>query len=160
MIQDIELKPAVASDAWQIAAMSRDLIEAGLAWSWTPDRIARSIRCPDTVVLVARDGGKIVGFAIMDFGQEEAHLNLLAVDPKYRRAKLGRRLIEWLETSALVAGISVVYLEVRATNKGSQAFYERIGYQKIGRAPGYYGGCEAAIRMARDLWCMPSADAT
>lgn len=139
--------------------MSRDLVETELGWSWTPARVARNIRCPDTVVLVARDGRRIVGFAIMNFGQEEAHLNLLAVDPKYRRARLGRRLVEWLEASALVAGISVVYLEVRATNKGAQAFYERIGYQRIGRAPGYYGGYEAAIRMARDLWCVPSADA-
>ncbi len=140
--------------------MSRDLIETELEWSWTPARVARSIRRPDTVVLVARDGRRIVGFAIMDFGQEEAHLNLLAVDPKYRRARLGRRLVEWLEASALVAGISVVYLEVRATNKGAQAFYERLGYQRIARAPRYYGGYEAAIRMARDLWCKPSADAT
>jgi ribosomal protein S18 acetylase RimI-like enzyme len=75
------------------------------------------------------------------------------VDPQYCRSGLGRRLLEWLEASAVVAGISVVYLEVRATNQGAQAFYERCGYQKIARARGYYGGYEAAIRMARDLWC-------
>jgi GNAT superfamily N-acetyltransferase len=61
------------------------------------------------------------GFAIMEFLEEEAHLNLLAVDPSYRRAGLGRRLVRWLEESCTVAGSFVVYLEVRASNPGARA---------------------------------------
>ncbi|MDQ3565414.1 MAG: hypothetical protein M3436_15230 [Pseudomonadota bacterium] len=39
--------------------MSRDLVEVGLGWSWTPDRVSRSIQCPDTVVLSAHDGPRV-----------------------------------------------------------------------------------------------------
>ncbi len=160
MSQEIELRLATVSEACQIATMSRDLIEAGLGWSWTPSRVIQSIRCPDTAVLVAHVGKQIVGFAIMHFGEEEAHLDLLAVRPDYRRARVGRRLIEWLEKSASVMGISVVYLEVRMNNRGAQAFYEKLGYRKIARVSGYYCGRESALRMARDLWCSTSTSAT
>jgi ribosomal-protein-alanine N-acetyltransferase len=157
--QNIGLRLAVDSQAVEIATMSRDLVEVGLGWSWTPAKVSRSIRCPDSAVLTAPDAGRIAGFAIMFLGEEQAHLNLLAVSPTHRFAGLGRRLVQWLEKSAVVAGISVVYLEVRATNTGAQAFYKRLGYREIGHVPGYYRGCESAIRMARDLWEPRSTDA-
>ena len=156
MIPTIDLKLAFESDASEISIMSRDLVEAGLGWTWTRSRVARSIRCRDTVVLVARAGERTAGAAVMYYGQEEASLNLLAVRPRYRRGGLGRRLVEWLEKSAVVAGVSVVYLEVRASNGGAQTFYKRLGYQSIDQVRGYYGGREAAVRMARDLWCSPA----
>ena len=160
MSQDIKLGLATASDAFQIATISRDLVETGLGWSWTPSRVIRNIRCPDTTVLVAEVGQQVAGFAIMYFGEEEAHLNLLAVRQTHQRAGLGRRLIEWLEMSALVAGISVVYLEVRANNRGAQTFYEKLGYRKIAHVPGYYSGRESALYMARDLQCSTSTRPT
>lgn len=160
MSQEIRLRLAILSDAFEIAVISRDLIETGLGWSWTPPRVTRSIRRPGTTVLVADAGSKLAGFAIMHFGEEESYLNLLAVRPDYQRTGLGRGLIEWLETSALVAGISVVYLNLRANNRGAQVFYEKLGYRKIGHAPGYYYGREPAFYMARDLQCSTSTPAT
>jgi ribosomal-protein-alanine N-acetyltransferase len=158
MSDSIEFRPANPSDAAVLATMSRDLVELGLGWSWTPSRIIRHIRSADSVVLVARQQGLVAGFAIMRFGLEEAHLDLLAVRPKYRRAGVGRRLMEWLEKSALVAGISVIYLEVRENRLDARTFYERLGYCRIRRLPGYYRGMESAICMGRDLWRgVPSA---
>lgn len=152
MKQVVDLGLARLSEARTIATMSRDYIETGLGWSWGPERVARSIRCHDTVVLAARSGQRLVGFAVMHFGAEEARLNLLAVHPQFRQLGIGRRLIEWLERSALTAGISVVYLEVRAGNRNAQAFYRRLGFRRVQHVPGYYSGVEAAIRMGRDLW--------
>ena len=81
----IKFELAAETDALAIARMSRDLIETGLGWSWTAARVLRSIRHPETLVLVARQGSQIIGFAIMGFGEEAAHLSLLAVDPSHRR---------------------------------------------------------------------------
>ncbi len=149
--QSPTLHLAELADAEPIARMSRDLVEVGLGWSWTPDRVRRSIQCPDTVVLSAHDGPRMRGFAIMEFLDEEAHLELLAVDPSYRRAGLGRRIVRWLEESCTVAGSFVVYLELRASNPGARAFYQALGYRSVAHVPRYYQGIEAAIRMARDL---------
>ena len=65
--QDITLQLAGRSDAQAIAAMSRDLIESGLGWEYRPERIGAMIADRDISTLVARDGDKLMGFAIMSF---------------------------------------------------------------------------------------------
>ena len=157
---EIALRLASVVDAPRLAAMSRELVEMGLGWSWIPSRIARHIRLPESVVLVAQHGERLVAFAIMRFGVDEAHLDLLAVMPKYRRSGIGRKLISWMEQSALTAGISVVYLEVRAGNEAARTFYESLGYCRVKRVRGYYGGRETAVCMARDLWSSTLTNAT
>lgn len=147
----IELAPARVADAQVMAEMSRRLVEIGLPWSWTPARIARHLAHTDSLVLAARAGQELAGFAIMHFGEEVAHLNLLAVDTSYQRLGVGQQLIEWLERSAITAGIFLVCLEVRARNPIAIRFYRNLGYQEAGRLPKYYSGREDAVRMTRDL---------
>jgi [ribosomal protein S18]-alanine N-acetyltransferase len=142
---------AAEADALGIARMSRDLIETGLGWSWTAARVLRSIRDPEVLVLVAREGKRVIGFAIMDFGEEAAHLSLLAVDPSHRRRGIGRQLFDWLKESALTAGIAVVKLELRAGNVEAQHFYCCLGFEEIGWTVGYYRRRETALRMALRL---------
>lgn len=149
---NITLRLAKPTDAGAIALMSRDLIETGLNWAWTTERVERAIHCRDTSTVVAcATQQRLIAFAIMHFGLEEAHLNLLAVQPGYQRAGIGRRLLEWLEQSARAAGIHKLTLEVRADNQRAQRFYQKFGFRRIAFLPGYYSGREAAIRMARAL---------
>jgi ribosomal protein S18 acetylase RimI-like enzyme len=151
----VEFKLARLRDAQRIAQMSRDLVEQGLPWSWTPARVATHIRGSDSNVLTAWVDGCLVGFAIMQFFDEHAHLNLLAVDPAQRRYGIGRQLIEWLEETARVGGMFTITLEVRAGNVGARTFYRTLGYQEIRSIPGYYSGRETAIRMTHDLRYKP-----
>ena len=157
---DLSLRLARQSDAAAIAEMSRVLIEYGLRWRWTAERVAASIRNPNVNVLVARADGRVVGFAIMRYGDDDAHLDLLAVAPAYRRMGVARQLLEWLEKCAVVAGIFNIALEVRAGNEGAQLFYKRMGYRALTDLPGYYQGVEAALRMGRDLSSKPSDNGT
>lgn len=148
---ELSLRLARFADADSIANLSRDLIEYGLNWRWTPERVAKSIRAANVNVLVASMHNEIAGFAIMRYGDDDAHLDLLAVTPPYRRTGIGRQLVEWLEECAIVAGIFNVDLEVRAGNEEAQLFYNRMGYRTLLQLPGYYQGVEAALRMGRDL---------
>ena len=131
--------------------MSRDLVEQGLPWSWNARRVAMHVRGRESNVLAAWHQGRLIGFAVMQFYDERAHLNLLAVDPRARRLGVGKRLVEWQEKVALTGGITVVNLEVRVNNAGAQAFYRQLGYRETKRLPGYYSGREAAIHMTHDL---------
>lgn len=160
MADGIELRPAKISEAPLLAVMSRDLVEQGLGWSWTPSRIAGKIRHPESVVLAAILGNRPIGFAIMGFARQEAHLELLAVQPSQQRLGVGRRLVRWLEKSALTAGTPIIYLELRAANRAALLFYHKLGYRKVALARGYYQGRESAIRMGRDLWSSTSMDAS
>lgn len=145
------LRAAHQSEAAAIATMSRLQVEYGLNWRWTPARVKRYIRDKDSMVLAASIGGVLEGFAIMKFHDDDAHLFLLAVQPKAQRSGIGRALLEWLERSCKTAGIQRVRLEVRASNQAARLFYERLGYQFVSQVAGYYEQREAAIVMARTL---------
>lgn len=145
------LRPARLQDARALAEMSRDLIEGGLGWRYTPPRIAALIRERDTMALVACDGQALHGFAIMQFGDTEAHLTLLCVQPAQRHRGIGRRLIEWLAASGRVAGLTTIRLELRADNASALAFYRRLGFVETQWLPGYYAGRIAARGMALKL---------
>jgi ribosomal protein S18 acetylase RimI-like enzyme len=142
---------AQAADAREIAEMSRDLIEGGLTWAWTPARVLQFLANKDSSVIVTRRERRIAAFAMMHFGDDTAHLNLLAVAAPYRRQGLGRQLVEWLCASALEAGSSRINLELRTTNVDALAFYAALGFERQGVKQGYYQGREAALRMSRRL---------
>jgi ribosomal-protein-alanine N-acetyltransferase len=160
---ELSLGPARRTDLARIAALSRDAIETGLPPAWTEPRLQRMLRHSETMVLVAR--GKPVapgtagpgpverfaGFGIMVYGDTRAHLNLLGVEPAFQRRGVGRRILRWLERSALEAGTFDITLEVRAANHAAQSFYLALGYEPVGRLERYYQGVEDAIRMRRDL---------
>ena len=168
-MKDIEFRLARKSELASIAVLSRDLIERGLAWSWTPERLKKSYQSRDTNILVACASGmeqgkqksknipqhevkqQVVGFGIMHYGATEANLNLLAVHPEYRRMGIGKFMVQWLEKSALTAGVDVVYLQCRAVNVTAQQFYLKLEYRKLRNLPKYYSAKESAVLMGHDL---------
>jgi len=147
----ITVRLAGQRDAQAIALMSRDLVESGLGWKYDAARVLKAIRDSNTLTPVACDGGRIAGFGIMEFGDERAHLVLLAVRPSHRRMGIGRRLVDWLVESARTAGIASLHLELRAGNEAARGFYRAAGFDETIVVPGYYRGREAALRMIRVL---------
>ena len=149
--ETVTLRQAHSSEAAAIAALSRLHIEYGLRWRWTPSRVRRSIDDEETIVLVATLGGDLAGFAIMKFGDLNAHLHLLAVEPKQRRAGIGRAMMLWLERSCRTAGMQHIRLEVRESNRPACQFYESHGYAELGRISAYYDREETALVFAKNL---------
>ncbi|MEO8346831.1 MAG: GNAT family N-acetyltransferase [Betaproteobacteria bacterium] len=149
--QDITLQLAGQHDAALLAAMSRDLIEAGLGWRYRAESIGKLIEDAEMVTLVARSGEALAGFGIMKIGDERAHLILLAVRPEFQRRGIGQRIVHWLQESAAIAGVVSIHVELRAGNTAAYAFYRGLGFAETLRLPGYYSGRETAIRMLRLL---------
>jgi ribosomal-protein-alanine N-acetyltransferase len=151
MIDSSEIRLAAPGDAARIAEMSRDFIEHGLGWAWDAERVARRIRNRATNVVVAQSGADIVGFALMEYHDVDAHLLLFGVEPIYRSRGIGSQLLSWLETTAATAGIEMIFLEARATNSIARAFYKARGYRELAILPRYYSGREDAVRIGKDL---------
>ncbi len=149
LVPDIRL--AVPGDARGIAEMSRDYIEHGLGWSWTPARVLQSIRDPSTNVAVIAPRGRVLAFGIMQYGDDSAHLSLLAVDPTKRHTRMGALLLSWLEQAARAAGAQRIVVEARADNLSALAFYQRQGFERSGRIAGYYTSGLDAVRLEKML---------
>lgn len=147
----VRLELARMKDAVPLASLSREEVEYGLEWRWTPRRIARAIQDPETEVLLARIDEAVAGFAVLELGVESAHLVLFAVSPAHRRQGVGRALFTWLQPLAVNAGLGHVHLEVRHHNQGAQDFYRKLGFRAQRLVPGYYQGVEDAVRMVLPL---------
>ena len=151
MISEHEITLAAPADAASISVLSREAVEYGLAWRWTERRVLRCIRDETTNVVVVRRAGAVVGFAIMKYGEDEAHIVLFAVRETERRGGLGAALLAWLEATARVAGIRRIRLEARAGNAAARSFYSGQGFRDSGVSPGYYEGMEDAVRLIKTL---------
>ena len=147
----VTMRPATVDDAKAIAHLSRDLIETGLGWSWTPERVARAIRDRNTLTVIACERDRVVAFAITYFGDEHAHLSLLAVQPSHQRQGLGRQMMAWMMDAISVAGVATVHLELRTSNYTARRFYRALGFTETAYIPGYYRGREMALRMVKAL---------
>lgn len=151
MIGDSQIQLARSADATTIAGMSREDIEHGLPWRWTPARVERSIADSATNVAIVREGATLAAFGIMKYRDEDAHLLLLAVRPPRRGLGLGSSILDWLEVVARNSGIGVVCAEAREDNAPARAFYRRHGYREVGRVVGMYSGLKDGLRLEKSL---------
>jgi ribosomal-protein-alanine N-acetyltransferase len=153
MIADTAIRLATLADARPIARMSRDLIEHGLPWRWTTERVTRSIQEPNTNVIVVDGPQEISAFGIMFHADEDAHLLLLAVRPGGQRRGVGSAVLHWLEEGARAAGARRIRVEARRDNDAARSFYSEHGYHERAIQSAMYSGVLAGIRLEK--WLRP-----
>ncbi len=85
-----------------------------------------------------RVGEQLAAYAVMLLAADEAQLLNISVAPSCQRSGLGSSLLDHLRRLAIAAGAARMFLEVRASNSGAQAFYSRHGFRRIGERRGYY----------------------
>lgn len=149
MAEAVKIELAKLSDAGEIAVLSRSEIEHGFAWKWTPPRVSAAIANRQTNVVVARANATLLGFGIMRYYQDTAHLELFAVRPESRRQGIGSVLLLWLEHVAVTAGILKIRVEARADNAPAIAFYRKHGYAIKTYIEDMYQDVEDGIRFEK-----------
>ncbi len=120
---------------------------------WTRGNFADSLAAGHGAWL-AREEGRMVGYAIMMQVLDEAHLLNISVLPELQRTGRGSSLLIKLFDLARTRAATRMLLEVRPGNVSGRAFYQRHGFEEIGRRRDYYPapeGREDAILMAREL---------
>ena len=88
--------------------------------------------------LVARIDASVVGYGGLMFTGDDAHVTTIAVDPALHRLKIGTRLLAALAREARRRGSRNLTLEVRVSNEGAKAMYERFGFKPAGIRRNYY----------------------
>jgi [ribosomal protein S18]-alanine N-acetyltransferase len=126
---------------------------------WSLAMFVLELSKPSSICLAAveEDGtrtGRLVGYTVCSRYAEVWHVMNIAVDPPWGRQGIGTALL-----TALIerAGADESYtLEVRPSNSGAIALYERFGFRSAGTRARYYRdtGEDALI-----MWRTPHADA-
>ncbi|MFN0303939.1 MAG: GNAT family N-acetyltransferase [Burkholderiales bacterium] len=149
--KDLSIKLATDDDLSAIAYMSRDLVEVGLPWRWTPEFVGKVLRDKSIVTIVCCDRGIVVAFASMYFSDEVARLIRVAVEPPYRGMGIARQMLEWLKVSCYTAGITRIDSKHRLKSRTARLFYRKCGFREHALHPRYYADSETAVGMSLTL---------
>ena len=104
----------------------------GLIRPWNDPRkdIARKMTVQQELFVVGVMNGTIVASAMAGYEGHRGWVNYLAVDPRYRRDGLGRRLMSYVEKRLAKLGCPKINIQIRQDNLEAIAFYKRIGFKK------------------------------
>ena len=91
-----------------------------------------------TVFLAAREGEILTGSVWVQTVLDEGYIGNVAVRPAFRRRGLADALLQALQALGREKELAFLTLEVRAGNTPAIALYEKNGYVRVGRRPGYY----------------------
>lgn len=78
---------------------------------------------------VAHADAQLVGTVMAGYDGHRGWLNYVAVAPEYRKHGIGRALVEQATAKLKALGCPKINLQVRASNTGVIAFYERLGFR-------------------------------
>jgi len=112
--------------------------------AWTVELFLEYWRACPRLFLIAKHRRRIAGYSIARVDWRGAELESIAVDPLYRGRGIAQALLN-ATISRLRAGS--LRLMVSTSNAAALRFYQRFGFSRVRKVPGYYG-------VGRDAWRM------
>lgn len=125
-----------------VARIQRDSFRRDLAYKhWM---LAFFWLTPGVKFLVSKEGDTVTGCIISDMYRGRIRIMNIAVHPDYRHTGIGYRLMKGVldaqpEKSAV--------LMVQDHNAAAQSLYTRLGFERTGYHPNYYGTGNPGIEM-------------
>lgn len=127
--------PMTAGQLFQVAALEKECFPAD---PWSPETFLTALDSPNTAILLAQgEDGAVMGYAVLTAVLDEGNLDNIAVASAYRRRGVADALLSTL-TGFGRENLSVLMLEVRASNAPAIALYEKHGFIPVGRRKNYY----------------------
>ena len=120
---------------------------------WSRSMFASELAKPSSLCLGAFDSetGRLVGYLVISRYVDAWHVMNVAVAPEHRRRGIATTLLERLFEATAGRGRRGYTLEVRVSNAGAVALYERLGFKPRGVRRGYYtDNREDALIMWKD----------
>ena len=106
---------------------------------------------PAGQLVAVNEIGDVIGFLSgARLTQEKVAVALFAVNPRYRRAGVGSKLMEEFGIRAMMDGKRYIQLEVKDSNE-AMFFYEKIGFVPIELLSNFYSDGASAVRMMRSV---------
>ena len=125
--------------------------QACLGGFWSLEGYVQEIERANSYLIAVMNAEKVIlGFGCLWAILEEAHITMLAVRPEYQRQGLGKYLVWGMLAKAASTGLEWATLEVRSSNQGAIALYEKFDFKTIGTRPKYY---EVTQEDALVMWC-------
>lgn len=100
---------------------------------------------------IAKHRGRVVGYVAASISAKVAHVISVAVKPENRGRGIGEKLLGRLLEELKYKGITMIFLEVRVSNKAAINLYRKLGFRESRRIPRYYLDREDCIMFMKKL---------
>ena len=141
----------VLMDANHVEAVAR-LEEVCFSDPWSVNAISSEVKNPLSLWFVAMEEDEVIGYIGSQSVIDQADIMNVAVAPAYRRRGVAVLLVNRLQAELAPKGVKYLFLEVRVTNDPAKSLYEKLGFEVVGRRPGYYTKPkEDALIMRKEL---------
>lgn len=160
-VRSLDFRPLEARDEAFCGALAREVFAA---WSRDPAHsFAAMAHGPGTLAELAVLGQRErVGYFVLSvrklgrpFGPiaspVTAHLDSIAVMPRWTRRGVGSLLLQRAEERARAAGSVVLTLSTAVSNHAAQSLFELNGFMRTLRSPAAYANGEDAFEMFKPL---------
>jgi ribosomal-protein-alanine N-acetyltransferase len=129
------IEPMTTGD---IPAVSR-IERASFSTVWPSDAFYNELSTNKVAhYFVGRIGDQIVAYGGIWVILEDSHITTIAVDPAFRRKRLGEVMLLHLIDEASARGAAWLTLEVRESNVAAQQLYRKYGFTTVTMRRGYY----------------------
>lgn len=119
---------------------------------WSEQSLAKLLENENAMVIIARGGGRCVGYIGAHIIFDECEIMNIGVLPAFRRQGVAFALLSRLLSEAALRNVLVATLEVRASNSKAISLYSKFGYKKLGVRKNYYTApVEDAIILRADI---------
>ncbi len=122
------IRPFAPNDRDGVVALWSEVFADDPPRNAPPALIDRKVTVQPELFLVALQDGRVVGTVLGGYDGVRGWIHHLAVAPGVRRGGVASRLMAQVERGLAALGCPKINLQVRATNPGVVAFYERLGY--------------------------------
>ena len=116
------------ADESAVVALWREVLPDSAPHNDPLTAIRKKLAIDRELFFVAVVDGLVVGTAMGGYDGHRGWIYSVAVAPTHQRLGIGRALIERLEEEFAAHGCLKVNLQVRASNEGVVAFYNKLGY--------------------------------
>lgn len=130
----ITVRRATQDDASKVFDAERAYIDC----PWTLDQIRDETERDNAIFLIAECDGAFAGYASCEIAVDCCDVNNIAVEEKFRRMGVARRLLAAMEAEAKKSGATEAVLTVREDNAPALALYKAFGYAAVHTRRGYY----------------------
>jgi len=146
-MNEVEIRIATPGDVDEVHALEMRAFPA----PWRRDFFESELRASGRFNLIARRGGKLIGYLFSMWFFDEMHVNKIAVAEQERRKGIAAELMDKCIRFARANRINSISLEVRKSNSGAQEFYRTLDFTPSYTRPRYYPDGEAAVVMMKHL---------
>ena len=111
---------------------------------WSQAKFTDSLNNPKTLASLLTIDEQVLGYFVATHSSDSVDLLNICIHPEHQHQGLGTQLFDYLTQQIQTLNLNTIFIEVRASNKSTLLFYQKLGFKVIDSRKKYYSNGEYA----------------